>query len=122
MVKSAILYFNTMKTDNKIGYVILLSLMGMFVYLDNGMVGEVIATTTAVCSGNNVTCQLQPVLQLLDFMPLVIAKVSPIVIPLVIVIVVATVIIAVGSIPVAVVLMIVHLTKGLTGKITHKKV
>lgn len=76
-----------------------------------------IGYASATCESTNVTCQLQPVLDLLDFMPLVIEKISPIVIPLVIVIVVATVIIAVGSIPVAIVLLIGSLTKNLTGRL-----
>lgn len=71
----------------------------------------------ATCDSLNITCQAAPLLDLLDFMPLIIAKIPGILIPLVIVMVLAGAIIAVGAIPIAIVALIVGLSKGLTKKL-----
>lgn len=102
-------------------YIPFIATFAIFAILSfNGIAGEVIASTTAACDSLNITCQAMPLLDLLDFMPLIIAKIPGILIPLVIVMVLAGAIIAVGAIPIAIVALIVSLSRGLTNKLKMK--
>jgi hypothetical protein len=72
-----------------------------------------VSYASATCDSSNITCMLQPVMDLLDVMPDVIAKLSPIVIALAIL---AAVVAAIGAIA-AVFVILPYIVKKVGAKV-----